>query len=128
MKPLLTSSVAALVGGLLLAGCAVAPVDGPYAYGYSRPYYYDQGPVYYDVWPYYGYYYYGPPAVVGRFRWGGGDRHWDAGSWRRNSLTLNSDQTRPRATRSARAAAVRNHAATRSRANRNTVRRESDKS
>jgi len=126
MKPFLTSSVTALVGALLLAGCAVAPVDGPYAYGYGRPYYYDQGPVYYDPWPYYGYYY-GPPAFVGRFRFGDRDRHWDGGSWRHNSLTLNSDQTRSRATRSVRTATVRNHTV-RARANRNTVRRESDKS
>jgi hypothetical protein len=127
MKPFLTSSVTALVGALLLAGCAVAPVDGPYAYGYDRPYYYDQGPVYYEPWPYYGYYY-GPPAFVGRFRWGGGDRHWDGGSWRHNSLTLNGDRTWTRASHSVRAAVTRNHAATRARASRNTVRHESDRS
>ena len=40
-------NLAALAAALILGGCAVAPVDGPYAYGYARPYYYDNGPVYY---------------------------------------------------------------------------------
>jgi hypothetical protein len=80
MKPIVTSSLAALAAGLILGGCAVAPVDGPYAYGYARPYYYDSGPAYYDTWPgyypgyYYGSPYYGSPAIVGSFRFGGSDR------------------------------------------------------
>jgi hypothetical protein len=127
MIPFLTTSLAALAGALTLAGCAVAPVEGPYGhgYGYGRPYYYDSGPAYYDAWP--GYYYYGPPTIVGRFRFDGGDRdrHWGGGSWRRNSLTLNGDQTRPRAARSP---TPRNHAGTRAQANLGPVRRESDKS
>ena len=85
MKPIVTSSLVALAAGLILGGCAVAPVDGPYAYGYARPYYYDSGPVYYDTWPGYypGYYYYGPPAVVGSFRFGDRDHRWSGSSWRR---------------------------------------------
>ena len=125
MKPFLTSSLAALAGALMLTGCVVAPVEGPYPYGYDRPYYYDQGPVYYDYWP--GYYY-GPPAIVGRFRFDNGDRgrHWGGGSWRHNSLTPNSDQTRPRASRAARSATARGHVGARARTNRNMARRESD--
>lgn len=131
MKPFLTTSLAALAGALTLAGCAVAPVEGPYGYGYgygySRPYYYDSGPAYYDAWP--GYYYYGPPTIVGRFRFGGDrDRHWGGGSWRRNSLTLNGDQPKWRTPRAAGRPAARNHAGTRARTNRVPVRRESDKS
>jgi hypothetical protein len=131
MKPLMTSSLAALAGAVLAAGCAVAPVQGPYAYGYdrydyySRPYYYG-GPVYYDTWP--GYYY--GPGIVGTFRFDGRDRdrHWGGGSWRHNSLTTNSDQTRPRAFRSSRSSTARNHAGDRVRDGRHVQRRESDKS
>src|SRR6185295_7460985 len=89
MKPIVTSSLAALAAGLILGGCAVAPVDGPYAYGYARPSayysYYDNGPVYYDTWPGYypGYYYYGSPAISGSFSFGG-DHHWNGGSWHHN--------------------------------------------
>lgn len=129
MKPLMTSSLAALAGALLAAGCAVAPVQGPYAYGYDRydyygrPYYYG-GPVYYDTWP--GYYY--EPGIVGTFRFGSRDRHWDGGSWRHNSLTTNSDQTRPRVFHSSRASSRTNHAPSRARASRHVQRGESDKS
>ena len=134
MKPILTSSLAALAAGLILGGCAVAPVDGPYAYGYARPYYYDNGPVYYDTWPGYypGYYYYGPPAVVGSFRFGERDHRWSGGSWRRNSLTLNSDATTSRTYRAPRASTARSHTAssapTRARNIRALARRDSDKS
>jgi hypothetical protein len=130
MKPFLTSSLAALAGALILAGCAVAPVEGPYAYGYGRPYYYDQGPAYYDSWP--GYYY-GAPTITGRSRFDGGDRdrHWGGGSWRHESLTLHRDRTTPRASRVARTLAPRSHASTNSRARTNHInlaRRDSDKS
>ncbi|HXU54486.1 MAG TPA: hypothetical protein VN744_03575 [Casimicrobiaceae bacterium] len=135
MKPIVTSSLVALAAGLILGGCAVAPVDGPYAYGYARPYYYDSGPVYYDTWPGYypGYYYYGPPAVVGSFRFGDRDHRWSGGSWRRNSLTLNNgDQTSSRTFRAARTSTPRSHTASRtpSRARTNHVatHRDSDKS
>jgi hypothetical protein len=133
MKPIVTSSLAALAAGLILGGCAVAPVDGPYAYGYARPYYYDNGPAYYDTWPgyYAGYYYYGPPAIVGSFRFGGGDRDrgWGGGSWRHNSLTLNNGgQTTSRTFRSAKAPTSRSHAASRARTNRVLAHRDSDKS
>jgi hypothetical protein len=131
MKPIVTSSLAALAAGLILGGCAVAPVDGPYAYGYARPYYYDNGPVYYDTYPGYypGYYYYGPPAVVGSFRFGGGDRDhgWGGGSWRHNSFN-GGDQTTSRTFRAAKAPTSRSHAASRSRTNRVLARRDSDKS
>lgn len=131
MKPLMTSSFAALAGALLAAGCAVAPVQGPYAYGYDgydyygRPYYYG-GPAYYDTWP--GYYY--GPGIVGTFRFDGRDRdrRWGGGSWRQNSLTTNSDQTRPRALRSSRSSTTRNHAGNRARGSRHVQRRESDRS
>ena len=144
MKPIVTSSLAALAAGLILGGCAVAPVDGPYAYGYARPYYYDNAPVYYyDTWPGYypGYYYYGQPAVVGSFRFGGGD-HWSGGSWRQNSLnngdqTMSRTQTTSRTFRASRAStsrsstASRSNTSTASRARTNRVlahRGESDKS
>ena len=134
MKPIVTSSLVALATGLILGGCAVAPVDGPYAYGYARPYYYDSGPVYYDTWPGYypGYYYYGPPAVVGSFRFGDRDHRWSGSSWRRNSLTLNNgDQTSSRASRAARTTS-RSHTASRApsraRTNRVATHRDSDKS
>lgn len=131
MKPLITSSLATLAGALLAAGCAVAPVQGPYAYGYDRydyygrPYY-DGAPVYYDTWP--GYYY--GPGIVGTFRFDSRDRdrRWGGGSWRRNSLTTNSDQTRPRALRSSRSSTTRTHAGTRAPDSRHLQRRESDKS
>ena len=133
MKPFLASSLAALAGAMIVAGCAVAPVDGPYAYRYARPYYYDNGPVYYDTWPGYypGYYYYGPPAIVGSFRFGGGDRdrRWDGGSWRHNSLTVNGgDRTASRSFRAPRASAPRSHTASRARTTRQLAQRESDKS
>jgi hypothetical protein len=131
MKPIVTSSLAALAAGLILAGCAVAPVDGPYAYGYARPYYYDNGPGYYDTWPGYypGYYYYGSPAIVGSFRFGDRGHRWNGGSWRHNSLTLNSgDQTTSRTYRAARASTSRSHAASRAHANRVLAHRDSDKS
>jgi hypothetical protein len=132
MKPIVTSSLAALAAGLILGGCAVAPVDGPYAYGYARPYYYDNSPVYYDAWPGYypGYYYYGPPAVVGSFRFGEHSDHWSGSSWRRNSLTLNKgDQTTSRAYRSSRASTSKSHTATsRARTDRMAAHRDSDKS
>ena len=128
MKPFLSSSLAALAGVLMLAGCAVAPVEGPYSYGYGRPYYYDQGPVYYDPWP--GYYY-GAPTITGRFRLGGGDRdrHWGGGSWRRESLTWPRDRTRRGAT-AARTTASRSHIShSRARThNASAARRDSDKS
>ena len=140
MKPIVTSSLVALAAGLILGGCAVAPVDGPYAYGYARPYYYDNGPVYYDSWPGYypGYYYYGSPAIVGSFRFGGGDRdRWSGGSWRHNSLN-GGDQTTSRtfrATRAStsraatsRASTSRSSTASRARTNRVLAHRESDKS
>jgi hypothetical protein len=131
MKPFLASSLAALAGGLIVAGCAVAPVDGPYAYGYARPYYYDQGPAYYDAWPGYypGYYYYGPPAIVGSFHFGDGgrDRRWAGGSWSHNSLN-SGDQTTSRTFRAPRASTSRSHAAGRARNNRVLARHESDKS
>jgi len=104
MKPIVTSSLAALAAALILGGCAVAPVDGPYAYGYARPYYYDGGPVYYGTYPGYhsgyypyypDYYYYGTPGVVGSFSFGGGDQHCSGGSWHHDSLN-NGDQTRTR--------------------------------
>jgi hypothetical protein len=141
MKPIVTSSLAALAAGLILGGCAVAPVDGPYAYGYARPYYYDNGPVYYETWPgyypgpgYYSPYYYGSPAVVGSFRFGGGDHHWSGSSWHHNSLQsgghmTSRTQTASRTFRASRAPASRssstgNHART----NRMLAHRESDKS
>ena len=110
MKPIVTSSLVALAAGLILGGCAVAPVDGPYAYGYARPYYYDNGPVYYDAWP--GYYY-GPPAVVGSFRFSDRDHRWSGSSWRHNSLTLNSDRTTSRTYRAPRVSTSRSHTASR---------------
>lgn len=133
MKPILTSSLAALAAGLILGGCAVAPVDGPYAYGYARPYYYDSGPAYYgyyDTWPGYypGYYYYGAPAVVGSLRFGDRDHRWSGGSWRRNSMTRNSDRTTSRTYRAPRPSTARSHAASRARANRVLAHRDSDKS
>lgn len=125
MKPLMTSSLAALAGALLAAGCAVTPVGGPYygyGYGYDRPYYYDYGgPVYYDTWP--GYYY--GPGVVGTFRFGDRDRHWGGSSWRHNSLTT-GDQTRSRAFHATRNSTART--ASRARVNRHPTRGESDKS
>jgi hypothetical protein len=141
MKPIVTSSLAALAAGLILGGCAVAPVDGPYAYGYARPYYYDYGPVYYDTYPGYypGYYYYGSPAIVGSFRFGGGDRdrRWSGGSWRHNSLN-GGDQTSSRTFRAtrmstsraptSRASTSRSSTAGRARTNRVLAHRESDKS
>lgn len=143
MKPILTSSLAALAAGLILGGCAVAPVDGPYAYGYARPYYYDSGPGYYDTWPGYypdypGYYYYGSPAIVGSLRFGGGDRdhRWNGGSWRRNSLN-SADQTTSRTFRAQttsrtfhapRASTSRSSATNRARTNRVLAHRDSDKS
>ena len=134
MKPIVTSSLAALAAGLILGGCAVAPVDGPYAYGYARPYYYDNGPVYYDTWPGYypGYYYYGPPAVVGSFRFGDRDHRWSDGSWRRNSLTLDSDRTTARTYHAPRASTARSQTASRApsraRPNRMLAHRDADKS
>lgn len=145
MKPIVTSSLAALVAGLILGGCAVAPVDGPYAYGYARPYYYDNGPVYYgETWPgyypgyYYGspYYSYSSPAIVGSFRFGGGDRdrRWSGGSWRHNSLnsggrTTSRTQTTSRTFRASRTPTSRSSsAAGRARPNRVAAHRESDKS
>ncbi|HEV7413273.1 MAG TPA: hypothetical protein VGP14_06405 [Casimicrobiaceae bacterium] len=144
MKPIVTSSLAALAAGLILGGCAVAPVDGPYAYGYARPYYYDNAPVYYETWPGYypGYYYYGSPAIVGSFRFGGGDRHGSGGSWRHNSLnsgdqTMSRTQTTSRTFRASRAPTARtstpsrSSTSTASRARTNRVlahRGESDKS
>ncbi|MEO8565771.1 MAG: hypothetical protein ABI541_05250 [Betaproteobacteria bacterium] len=138
MKPILTSSLAALAAGLILGGCAVAPVDGPYAYGYARPYYYDNGPVYYETWPGYypGYYYYGSPAIIGSFRFGGGDRdrRWSGGSWRHNSLnsghqTAPRTQTTSRTFRASRASTSRSSStASRARTNRLLAHRESDKS
>jgi hypothetical protein len=142
MKPIMTSSLAALAAGLILGGCAVAPVDGPYAYGYARPYYYDNGPVYYDTWPgyypgyYYGSPYYGSPAIVGSFRFGGSDRdhRWSGGSWRHNSLnssghTAFRTQTTSRTFRSSRAPTSRSSGtASRARTNRMAAHRESDKS
>jgi hypothetical protein len=147
MKPIVTSSLAALAAGLILGGCAVAPVDGPYANGYARPYYYDNGPVYYGTYPgyYYGYYpgyhpdyyYYGPPAVVGSFSFGGGDHHWSGGSWHNDSLN-SGDQTRARTFRAQttartfhapRASTPRSSTASRARANRMAAHRDSsDKS
>ena len=133
MKPIVTSSLAALAAGLILGGCAVAPVDGPYAYGYARPYYYDNGPVYYDTYPGYypGYYYYGSPAIVGSFRFGGGDRRWSGGSWRHNSNSGDRTASRTfRATRAStsRASTSRSSTASRARTNRVLAHRESDKS
>ena len=96
MKPIVTSSLAALAAGLILGGCAVAPVDGPYAYGYARPSayysYYDNGPVYYDTWPGYypGYYYYGSPAISGSFSFGG-DHHWKTDAARAFAWFLGSN-------------------------------------
>lgn len=139
MKPIVTSSLAALAAGLILGGCAVAPVDGPYAYGYARPYYYDNGPVYYETWPgyypgyyYYGSPYYGSPAIVGSFRFGGGDRdhRWSSGSWRHNSLN-SGDQTTSRTYRAPRASTSRSSTASRAsraRTNRVLAHRDSDKS
>ena len=130
MKPFLTSSLAALAGALMLAGCAVAPVEGPYSYGYGRTYYYDQGPVYYGPWP--GYYY-GAPTITGRFRFGGGDRdrHWGGGSWHHESLTFPRDRTMPRGSWAARTPASMTHASTSSRPRTHHMavgRRDSDKS
>jgi len=136
MKPFLTSSLAALAGGLMLAGCAVAPVEGPYSYGYGPTYYYDQGPVYYDQGPVYydpwpGYYY-GAPTITGRFRFGGGgrDRHWGGGAWHHESLTFPHGRTMRRGSGAARTPAM-----TRARTNRRVgthhtaaARRDSDKS
>ena len=140
MKPIVSSSLVALAAGLILGGCAVAPVDGPYAYGYARPYYYDNGPVYYDSWPGYypGYYYYGSPAIVGSFRFGGGDRdrRWSGGSWRHNSLSRGDQttartfraQTTARTFHSPRASTSRSSAASHARTNRVAAHRDSDKS
>lgn len=130
MKPFLTSSLAALAGALMLAGCAVAPVEGPYSYGHGRSYDYDQGPAYYDAWP--GYYY-GAPTISGRFRFDGGDRdrHWGGGSWRHESLTSPRDRTMPRGSRAAHTPFSRSHASTNSRARTGHIgvaRRDSDKS
>jgi hypothetical protein len=142
MKPIMTSSLAALAAGLILGGCAVAPVDGPYAYGYARPYYYDNGPVYYETWPgyypgpgYYSPYYYGSPAVVGSFRFGGGDHHWSGSSWHHNSLH-SGDQATPRAFRAPTTArtfhtprtSTSRSNASRARTNRMAAHRDSDKS
>lgn len=128
MKSLTTSILAAVAGAVLVAGCAVTPVAGPYGYGYdrydyNRPYYYG----YYDTWP--GYYY-GPPAVVGSFRFDGRDHdhHWGGSSWRHESLMPRSDQSRPRVSRSSRSSAAQNHAGTHAAAVRHVQRHESDKS
>ena len=141
MKPIVTSSLAALAAGLILGGCVVAPVEGPYAYGYARPNayysYYDNGPVYYDTWPGYypGYYYYGSPAISGSFSVGG-DHHWSGGSWHHNSLH-SGDPATPRAFRAPttarafhtpRTSTSRNSAASRAHTNRVAAHRESDKS
>jgi hypothetical protein len=131
MKPFTTSILAALAGAVLVAGCAVTPVAGPYGYGYdrydyyNRPYYHDYG--YYDTWP--GYYY-GGPAVYGSFRFGARDhdRHWDGGSWRHDSLTSQGDQSRSRALRSPRSSMGSSHASTRARVTRHVPRHDSDKS
>ena len=139
MKPIVTSSLAALAAGLILGGCAVAPVDGPYAYGYARPYYYDNGPVYYDTYPgYYPGYYYGSPAIVGSFRFGGGDRdrRWSDGSWHHKSLNRGDQttartfraQTTSRTFHAPRASTSRSSSASRARTNRVLAHRESDKS
>jgi hypothetical protein len=137
MKPIVTSSLAALAAGLILGGCAVAPVNGPYAYGYARPYYYDNGPVYYDTYPgYYPGYYYGSPAIVGSFSFGGGDHHWSGNSWHHNSLN-SGDQTTSRTFRAQttartyhapRVSSSRSSTASRARTNRVLANRESDKS
>jgi len=143
MKPIVTSSLVALAAGLILGGCAVAPVDGPYAYGYARPYYYDNGPVFYETWPGYypGYYYYGSPyygssAIVGSFRFGGGDRdhRWSGSSWQHNSLNSGGQmtprtQTTSRTARASRASTSRSSSTVnRARTNRVLAHRESDKS
>jgi hypothetical protein len=146
MKPIVTSSLAALAAGLILGGCAVAPVDGPYAYGYARPYsyysYYDNGPVYYDTWPGYypgyypGYSYYGSPAIVGSFHFDGGDHHWSGGSWHHNSLNSGDQttsrtfhaQTTARAFHAPRASTSKSNTASLARTNRVLANRESDKS
>jgi hypothetical protein len=131
MKSILSSSLAALAAGLILGGCAVAPVEGPYANGYARPYYYDSGPVYYDSWPGYypGYYYYGAPAVIGSLRFGGGDRdhRWSGGSWRHNSLNSGA-QTTSRTFRAPRASTSRSRTVSRAPTNRGLAHRDSDKS
>jgi hypothetical protein len=132
MRSLLSSSLAALAGGLLLAGCVAAPYG--YGYGYDRPYYYDQGPYYgyYDYGPYS--YYYGPPAFYGGFRFGahdhGNDRHWNGGSWHRESLTQSSGTTtsHPAQVRSARNVAPKSHASTHARMNRSTMSQGSSRS
>jgi hypothetical protein len=129
MKPFLTSSLAAVAGALMLAGCAVAPVEGPYGYGYGRPYYYEPGPAYYDAWPgYYGYY--GAPTIS--FGFGGErDRHWGGGSWRHESLTFPRGRTMPRGSRAAHTSLSRSHASTSSRARTGRIGvtwRDSDKS
>jgi hypothetical protein len=81
MKTLLAS----LAGALLLAGCAVAPVEGPYGYGYGGTYGYGgaydygygygYGPSYYGYYgDYYRPYYYSPP-IIGGFSYYSGGRH-----------------------------------------------------
>jgi hypothetical protein len=129
MKPFTTSILAGLAGAALVAGCVVTPVAGSYGYGYDRydydrPYYHDYG--YYDSWP--GYY--GGPAVYGSFRFGNHDHHWGGGSWQHNSLTSQSDRSRPHAARShnARGSSHNGTPGTRARAIRHAQRPESDRS
>ncbi|HEY2862276.1 MAG TPA: hypothetical protein VGK37_01475 [Casimicrobiaceae bacterium] len=118
MKSILNASLAALAGTLMLAGCAVAPVGGPYAYGYQQPYYYyDSGPAYYGYYGYYDYgphYYYGRPAIAGSFRFSDRDHHSSqGGAWRHNALTSSSVQTSPRVSRTTRSTAPTRHQASR---------------
>lgn len=126
MKSILTASLAALAGTLLLAGCAVAPVGGPYvygydSYGYGQPYYYydyGPGPGYYG---YYGYYDYGPhyygygPAIGGTFRFGDHDHHTVQGGAHHNVVTGSSAQTAPRVSHATRSTAPTRHFASRAR-------------
>lgn len=84
-----TGLIAALVGGVALAGCAAYPYPyGSYGYGYG-PYGYGYSPGYYSAPAYVGFgggsYYYGRPYAYNR--WHGNDWHgggWHGGNWNNN--------------------------------------------
>lgn len=131
MKSILTTSLAALAGALMLAGCAVAPVGGPYAYGYDQPYYYyGPGPGYYGYYGYYDYPYYygyGSPAVAGTFRFGDHDHHAShGGAWHHNAMTGSSVQTAPRVSRATHSTTPARHPVSRAHPSRVVVQRNAD--
>lgn len=87
-----TGLIAALVGGLALAGCTAYPYGtygyGSYGYGYG-PYGYGYSPGYYSAPAYVGVgggsYYYGRPYAYNRSynnNWNGGG--WHGGNWNNN--------------------------------------------